>query len=306
MLGWARQGTDAIVLLYAKDATMLDKELTCRVAQIEQYGHRKIHEIALATLPEKDDQPIREPFGFIDGYSQPIIRGTPRWADQHSQNQVIEAGEIILGYPDNLGYCPPCRRRNGFSIGRNGTFLVVRQLEQDPERFCQYLDQAAKVIAADPRSPNHDPASVREWIAAKMVGRWRKDGTSLVRHPTPPGTPAASPSRRTMTFCSAQKTRTVYGVHSERIFAAPNPRDSLEPGSQKQIAITNRHRILRVGRPYNGKDNRWKNPGPAIHVYEYRYRRAIRVSAADLGAWARLPWIGKRRRSNRRPASGCL
>ena len=36
------------------------------------------------------------------------------------------------------------------------------------------------------------------------------------------------------------------GAHTRRA----NPRDSLEPGSPLQLAISNRHRILRVGRPF--------------------------------------------------------
>ena len=37
-----------------------------------------------------------------------------------------------------------------------------------------------------------------------------------------------------------------YGAHIRRA----NPRESFEPGSREQLDITNRHRLLRVGRPY--------------------------------------------------------
>ena len=45
--------------------------------------------------------------------------------------------------------------------------------------------------------------------------------------------------------------RCPFGAHIRRA----NPRDSFDPGSNDQIGISNRHRILRVGRQYedNGK-----------------------------------------------------
>jgi deferrochelatase/peroxidase EfeB len=214
----------------------------------------------LAALP-RDVKETREPFGFIDGISQPIIRGTRREVGQRNDNQVIEPGEIILGYPDNLGYVAPMPASDGFPVGPNGTFLVARQLEQDPDGFKRYLDDAAPVVAADPRSPSQNPVWIREWIAAKMVGRWRADGTSLVRHPTPPGTPGRTTDVRDNDFLFGAEDpdglRCPFGAHMRRA----NPRDSFAPGSQVQIGITNRHRILRVGRAYNGKDNGGGKPG---------------------------------------------
>jgi deferrochelatase/peroxidase EfeB len=260
---WGGPGneSDTIILLYARDPDVLHEKLQQRIDEIGRSGHRIIHRIALATLPQKGGPPVREPFGFIDGISQPIIRGTSRWTDSHSENQVIAPGEIILGYPDNLGYCPPMPDSKGFPVGRNGTFLVARQLEQDPKLFWRYIDQAALVVAADPRSPSNDPTWVREWIAAKMVGRWREDGTSLVRHPDPPGTPGriTVPQDNDFLFGAEDPDglRCPFGAHIRRA----NPRESFEPGSQVQIGITNRHRVLRVGRIYNGTDNSWHNPG---------------------------------------------
>ncbi len=42
--------------------------------------------------------------------------------------------------------------------------------------------------------------------------------------------------------------RCPFGSHIRRA----NPRDSLDPGSQDQIDISNRHRVIRVGRPLEG------------------------------------------------------
>jgi deferrochelatase/peroxidase EfeB len=94
-----------------------------------------------------------------------------------------------------------------------------------------------------------------------MVGRWREDGSSLVRHPDPPGTPGRITNAKDNDFLFGVEDpdglRCPFGAHIRRA----NPRDSFDPGSQVQIGITNRHRIARVGRRYEGKDNCWPNPG---------------------------------------------
>lgn len=131
-----------------------------------------------ATLSE------REPFGFTDGLSQPrpdwrreLSRG---YKDQVGYANVITLGEILLGYPNEYGRytrrplidaamdpravdLPPAedtpRRRD---LGRNGTYLVLRQLHQDVRGFWQFLDRQA----------DSDPDE-RERLAAAMVGRTR-------------------------------------------------------------------------------------------------------------------------------------
>ncbi|MDP8994232.1 MAG: hypothetical protein M3N07_04485, partial [Pseudomonadota bacterium] len=52
-----------------------------------------------------------------------------------------------------------------------------------------------------------------------------------------------------------QADRCPYGAHIRRA----NPRDSLMPGSMEQVSISNRHRILRVGRLY--QPDKKENPG---------------------------------------------
>ena len=52
-----------------------------------------------------------------------------------------------------------------------------------------------------------------------------------------------------------QGLRCPFGAHIRRA----NPRESFAPGSQEQLAITNRHRILRVGRRYRPADG--ERPG---------------------------------------------
>jgi deferrochelatase/peroxidase EfeB len=224
-----------------------------------------------------------EPFGFADGISQPIIRGTKRWMRQSDKIHTVEPGEFLLGYPDNRGFLPPSPiipasadpeniltvinprhsddvRQPDFSasganadrdFGRNGTFLVIRQLTQDADLFEGYLKEAAAKLAKHPFMPKLTPERAEHWISAKMVGRWR-DGTSLVRYPQRPGTGwdgeyEAEPDNDFLFGAEdPQGQRCPFGAHIRR----GNPRESQEPASMEQLDITNRHRILRIGRGF--------------------------------------------------------
>ena len=51
---------------------------------------------------------VHEPFGFLDGVSQPVMRGTYQGlARDPIAIHLVEPGEFILGYPDNRGNLPP-------------------------------------------------------------------------------------------------------------------------------------------------------------------------------------------------------
>ena len=113
----------------------------------------------------------------------------------------------------------------------------------------------------------------KEFIAAKLIGRW-PDGSSLVRHPYEPAyqekknyekpeslarkmkLPAPEPSAENDYLFGTEDPeglRCPFGAHVRRA----NPRESFDPGSADQTAISNR--IIRVGRQY--KNEPGENPG---------------------------------------------
>ena len=282
---------DAAVLAYAVNDAELHESVRMIEAGIAAQGGRIAHKIMLATRPKPDPNVKRskfapEPFGFADGMSQPVIRGTKRWMREADKIHTVDPGEFLLGYPDNRGFMPPSPtvratedpenlltvifprhsdsvRQPDFSasganadrdFGRSVTFLVIRQLEQDVAAFNGYLADAASKYAGHSGVPKEltTPKQIEEWIGAKMVGRWR-DGTSLVRYPHRPGSGwngerDVEPDNEFLFGKEdPQGQRCPFGAHIRR----GNPRESMVPGSDEQLAIVNRHRILRMGRGFD-------------------------------------------------------
>ena len=262
---WGGSGTtsvDVLLMLYAETEDELRQQIDRRKQQLHGLKHALLKEVRLEGLREKKSSQQRkvfEPFGFRDGISQPIMRGSKRWSSAASAIHSVEPGELVLGYRDNFGYPTPLPQFNGCDIGRNGSYLVVRQLEQDTDEFRRYVHATASDLAGDPRLPSNDPAVLAEWLAAKMIGRW-KDGSSLVKHPDKPGIKDDEKDVPDNEFLFGREDRDglrcPLGAHIRRA----NPRDSFDPGSALQLTITNRHRILRVGRNYVPEQGRDK-PG---------------------------------------------
>jgi deferrochelatase/peroxidase EfeB len=201
-----------------------------------------------------------EAFGFLDGVSQPILDGTARAAKFRHRDQTLAAGEFVLGYTDESAKVPPGPKvaasqdpanvlpeldasGDARDLGRNGTFLVVRQLEQLTEAFDAFIEQAGARLAQ--LAPEFSQEHLKEWAAAKMVGRWR-NGTSLVRYPKTPGPDDAPDNDFMFGLEDPEGVACPFGSHVRRA----NPRDSFDPVAPRPLAVVNRHRILRVGRRY--------------------------------------------------------
>jgi deferrochelatase/peroxidase EfeB len=255
--GWdwsddARSGVHAVALLYGAS----ESELADLVARAIDAADFESHvEIEFQARPPKGE-PVRELFGFTDGVSQPALRGTRKAEKLKHRDQLLHPGEIVLGYPDESGFTPaapvvggassaPTALRGASELGRNGTFLVIRQLAQDRERFEGFLDRAARDASVIEATPPDSPIEFRrDWIAAKMMGRW-PDGSSLVRNPHSPH-PKGYPDND---FRYAEDPNGLFCPFGSHIRRA-NPRDSFDPSAAEPLQIVNRHRILRVGRGY--------------------------------------------------------
>ncbi len=221
-----------------------------------------------------------EPFGFRDGISDPKID----WKNAHPPSKhgredfsnLISPGEVILGHrneynersaspeieaneesSDILAAAPD--RPSLRDLGRNGSYLVFRQLAQDVPGFWRYLDTAT----------DGDPAR-RAALGAKMVGRER-DGAPLVHDRSDI---QGSPRANDFTYeGDVNGVSCPLGAHIRRA----NPRTGDQPhhvegrlawvlstlgflrrrdklpGRHDLVASTRFHRLVRRGRVYGPK-----------------------------------------------------
>lgn len=259
---WGRHAaqSDLVLIVYARDEQTLSVAVDDQLQWLRQCNQHLVYQLPLAPLPPRGE-PVREPFGFVDGISQPIMRGG-RSKSPADSIHTVEPGEFVLGHVNNSGYTAPTPRFRGTDIGRNGTYLVVRQMEQDTSAFEDYLRDTAVALQSQVQSFGLGAEVSCEWLAAKMVGRWRLDGSPLVEHPMAPKSISQPPPTPDNDFLYGKVDlhglRCPLGAHIRRA----NPRDSFAAGSKVQMGISNRHRIRRVGRSYRpGVDGYSANAG---------------------------------------------
>ena len=250
--GWVWGGPGAeqvhlVVLLYGDEEEHLAERQAAVLEEAGAHGLRLVQ--TLSTDPLSD----REPFGFPDGISQPILAGLPA---ARRGGDVVRNGEFVLGYVneyDQRSERPLLDRRRdpdrllprdvdgsgAADLGRNGSYLIFRQLRQDLAAFEDYLTEAA--------GPDAD-GDARERVAAKLVGRWRGSGAPLVLSPSYDDPEHARANGFGYHDLDPDGLRCPIGAHTRRA----NPRDSLPPGpgTPESRAVNRRHRLIRRGRSY--------------------------------------------------------
>ena len=241
-----------LLMLFAHTTEARQALIDQHQAALTANGLRILHQ-ENSERPRKNE----EHFGFRDGLSQPAIDGSPVKAKPGQT--LLPPGEFILGYEDAYAQMPfaptvvaltdpsgllkPDPVDTGrLSLGRNGSYLVFRKLQQHVGAFWGYFRAQAEASSA----PDHHEEMLR--LASKGVGRWRS-GAPLTLSPDQDnkqpdnvfGFRALDPNGE----------RCPYASHIRR----SNPRDVLTPdpfGGQPEdnTETINHHRILRRGRPY--------------------------------------------------------
>jgi len=258
---------DFVLMCYFSDASQADSGLVKIKEQIDKSGANIVFEQA-CDIDQKRGEGAKEPFGFVDGISQPIIKGTRRSQHSNQSDHLVAPGEILCGYPDQRDNISPSptvnigkdilnvlpqepfqpRQDAQKDFGFNGSYLVIRQLQQDVEEFDTFCEAKAKEVSSTGRFGK----VTADWIAAKMLGRW-KDGRPLVGFPSDDSKGKATNNFRYRDE-DPQGLQCPLGAHIRRA----NPRDSLGDDIETQMSLSNRHRILRVGRPYKRPESNEK------------------------------------------------
>ncbi len=238
-----------VLMVFGKDKETCKSYYKKLKKKYTQHGLKKFRNLDGLTL--KDN---KEHFGFRDGIAQPIINGSGRVGPDYN---CVNAGEFVLGYknnyevfPDsprivkeqgNLNLLPPDPAVPGTKdLGRNGTYLIIRQMQQDVEAFWDFMN---KKTANDDKSINEE-ASTK--LAARMVGRW-PSGAPLSKFPDKDPGGASDENDFLYAKDDPDGLKCPYGSHLRRM----NPRDNFESYSKKtSMVLSNRHRLIRRARLY--------------------------------------------------------
>lgn len=195
----------------------------------------------------------REPFGFKDGVSQPVVAGTPRAERLARSNpkearlMVVPPGEMILGYPDGAGTLPrtPATSagldpdgilpvhpewKDRRDLGKDGTYLVFRQLAQHTDAFWAYVNATATGEGED------TPVK----LAEKMIGRGI-DGKGLA--PT-------GDERDNNSFDFTDDRQGKYCPIGSHVRRGNNRAVNIDD-AKVSLEVTLRHRILRRARVFD-------------------------------------------------------
>ena len=242
---------DVLLLLFAHERKALEAAVATQRGGFAAAGLSEV-----ATLWGQRHSDGKEHFGFSDGIAQPAIGGErtsePRRHRTSGANDVAP-GEFVLGYRNEYGLPSesptidatldpqgvlPAGPGSARDIGRNGSYLVLRQLEQDVAKFWRYVDTATR------EQQGSDPIA-RERLAAKFIGRW-PSGAPLVKAPDTDDRSYANDND--FDFARDREgLRCPIGSHIRRA----NPRDGfVSDRPSDSVRRSNRHRILRRGRSY--------------------------------------------------------
>ena len=223
--GLASADLHAIAILFARDEAERERcqtEHERLVADCE--GVEVLSGLDLHAVPPFDT--AHDHFGYRDRLSQPVIEGTDDVPTPGS-GAPLKPGEFILGYPDESGR--PYQMPQPEILSRNGSYMAYRRLQEHVTRFRDFLLEHGK-------TPEE-----QEFIAAKLMGRWRS-GAPLTLAPEKDDPLLGADLQRNNDFNYKEMDPHGYAVPLGSHMRRMNPRDT--------AANMNRRRMIRRGATY--------------------------------------------------------
>jgi Dyp-type peroxidase family len=225
------QVAHVLVIIGADSPPELDAERLTQVALATSHGLVLVEQYSGVSLGGG-----REHFGFKDGISQPDPNNLLDPAGWVTSEQVAAPGEFIRGAgpePTNTTVRPVLPWET------NGSYLVLRRLDQDVQRF--RTEGVTNAAALSGVVPGMTPAL----FEAKCVGRW-PDGTPVDRAPLAAGVVETAAQRETRLRVEASTySGDPDGVQIPRFAhirkAYPRDRPDTKP---------RQHRLIRRGIPF--------------------------------------------------------
>jgi Dyp-type peroxidase family len=276
--GSADADADLLIIVAADTEVDVQVEVQRVTKLIRKHGGA--HQVGEDHGKIRCDRRGHEHFGYLDGISQPGLRGrasddptdllSPR-QNPYDRSQgkpgqeLIWPGEFVFGYPDQDGSRDGKERGGDSSINgagyprvprwaKDGSYLVFRRFKQDVYEFHKFLRAEGKAAGVSPAL-----------VGAQLVGRWAS-GAPIVRAPKSANLELGNNDCANNHFWFNDPTEPIaeglenecstdvfpraiqdlagkvcpYTAHIRRV----NPRDGVEP------VVRRRHRLLRRGLPF--------------------------------------------------------
>jgi Dyp-type peroxidase family len=294
--GSKSEAVDVLLMLYAVDIDTLRSLHQKQISQLDEYGLVELKTLDTSVLYKR-----KEHFGFQDGISQPTIKGLSR---EDVPENMITAGEFILGYKNEYNQYTPTplaadanaskilpratEEQGKYDLGKNGSYLVFRQLQQDVGLFWKYMEKCT----LDEKGECNSMEMVK--LAAKMVGRW-PGGAPVVVCPDEEKTDHNDDNKFDYRKVDELGLKCPFASHIRR----SHPRDSLDMDRGAAIKVANKHRILRRGRSYGQPVTETMDPHDILKAKDIEGERGLHFVCfnADIGrqfefiqnAWANNP-----------------
>ncbi|WP_204165172.1 Dyp-type peroxidase [Methylobacterium radiodurans] len=192
-----------------------------------------------------------EHFGFLDGISNPGVRGiTPR-TNPENPNQGVPGqdllwpGAFVFGYPgqdpDKPFEEPGPEPHLPHPWMRDGSYMVFRRLNQRVPEFHAFLDAQAAALGTDPAL-----------LGARMVGRWQSGAPVMLAPLQDDPLLGADPARNNAFEFSQDKAqrRCPYGAHIRKTYPRDDLKDPGTLGLKDPEGFVQAHRIMRQGIPF--------------------------------------------------------
>ena len=256
-----------LLMIFADDPDLVreEQEKALRDCSLRLAGPEDVAvtKTRLFMTDEDNDRHPKEHFGYVDGVSQPLIKGFPRVETKKATKpeiydlHAVEPGEFVLGVKNERQITTPYPDIAKF--GQNGSYLVLRQMEQDVPAFNRLVTDTARDMSQDTSRP------AKELAAAKLMGRWRDGWPLAPKHgPHPYPLEERNDQKFPNDFGFAERDAggltCPLGSHVRRV----NPRDAREDPPETALRLSKRHRILRRGRIYGDEPrNEDFDAGPA-------------------------------------------
>ena len=169
--GSAAKQVDCVVHCYALSADYLEELVSTisKAAQLNQLteylpidnGTKRLEEYA--TSPRNSIH-----FGYLDGIDQPPLT----WSIPPDPSDNGDLRNFIIGYPfpESTSAPAPSGDNNAGRFAKNGCYNAFRMLYQDSGAFDGFLNDNSASIA---KQLGKDLDYAKEWLAAKLNGRWR-------------------------------------------------------------------------------------------------------------------------------------